>query len=98
MLKYDFKLDFVKICAIIGAVFLHGLVLTYFDVFKRIGLDNMTFWQRPVLAVFGLTFLAVVISGILTFVLGLIPGWRMLIGNDGGWPFLLKKKKINFKA
>ncbi len=74
----------------LGVYLLHGLVLNYFDVFKRIGLDNMLFWHRPAFAVIGLTSLTLLISGIITYFLGLIPVLRMLIGNDDKWLFLKK--------
>lgn len=77
----------------LGVYIFHGVVFGYLDVFKRMGLENMIVWHRPAFAVVGLTLITITISGILTFIFGLIPGLRMLIGNDYIWPFLPTKKK-----
>ncbi len=77
----------------LGIYIFHGIVFGYLDVFKRLGLENMIQWHRPAFAVVCLTLITIMISGILTFIFGLIPGLRMLIGNDYVWPFLLIKKR-----
>jgi surface polysaccharide O-acyltransferase-like enzyme len=71
----------------LGVYVFHGLVYSYLDVFERLGLDNMIFWQKPALAVIGLTLMTYLISSALTFIFGLFPALRMLIGNDKTWTF-----------
>ncbi|PIY80108.1 MAG: hypothetical protein COY80_04760 [Candidatus Pacebacteria bacterium CG_4_10_14_0_8_um_filter_42_14] len=79
----------------LGIYILHNAVFLYLDVFRRLGLDNMIFWHRPSLALIGITLLTITISALITFILGLFPGLRMLIGNDRKWSFLSKSEREN---
>ena len=68
----------------LGIYVWHGAVFNFLDVFCRLGLDNMHVWQRPSLAVIGVSALTLLISTVLTVICSQVWGARLLVGADTG--------------
>ena len=64
----------------------HEVIFIHLDVFYDFGLNNLSFWRTPALALFGLTMVVLFLSTMVTILFSLFPALRLLVGKDKNTP------------
>lgn len=70
----------------LGIYIFHEVIFIHLDVFYDFGLNNLSFWHTPALALFGLTMVVLFLSTMATILFSLFPALRLLVGKDKNTP------------